>query len=97
MSETIRFRFEGPVEIHGVAFGARTHDIQVSPDAIGVVDVRCADGSVATIKPGKRKVFCSRGDNALHLLDCTCPACLPLGQNGADTPPQEAPPECSND
>lgn len=95
MSDTIRLKFEGPVEIHGVAFGGRIHDIQVPEGSLVSVEVRCADGSLATIKPGKRKVFCSRGDNALHLLDCTCPACLPRGEAGPDTPPQEATPECS--
>lgn len=40
------------------------------------VRVKCADGTIVVIKPGKSKIFISRGDYLIHLLDCACEKCV---------------------
>lgn len=41
------------------------------------VQVRCADGTVVEIKPGKSKTLIQwKRDVRFHLLDCVCEACV---------------------
>jgi hypothetical protein len=71
----------GIIDVVGCPPG-RDIEVRAAEPLVQDLEVLSASGKV-TIKPGKSKIFFTRKDGRLHLLDCTCPLCEDLRKDAS--------------